>query len=389
MRGAIGRLQGHLRRSGAAGLLAVAVWGAPATGRAEDREPLTGVSLTVSRSQSAGDCPTAAELRQAVASRGGTAPEAPVQLEVHFDRDSAYFAHVQATGARSGRRLLRIEDAHCAALLDVVAVALALLLDPNLIENQPTLPPPEDSDRGDATGRGPPREPGDRSGSARTLTPTESSRAPHRTSVPAPAGAAQVSLVARAHPHRPATVALRFVPVAAYGMTPHTVALGAEGQASWRRGPVSFRLGPTGLLPRTQNVAGGSVEGHLVGGRAALCYEQRLGNRFGLATCGTLLGGALDVRGQGYPNPEPRSLRPLWALGTQLELAGQLSPRWGYVLQWVPVVPLRRERFYVAVESATAVERVTAFQTAWVSGWLGAGIWLRLFPPPRTAQNPT
>jgi hypothetical protein len=80
----------------------------------------------------------------------------------------------------------------------------------------------------------------------------------------------------------------------------------------------------------------------------------------------------LLVRGTDYDEPGSAQ-QPLWAPGAQLELAGAAADSWGWTVRAVAVVPLRRETFSVHPEEGTA------FGTAPVAGWLGAGIWAKIW----------
>ena len=84
------------------------------------------------------------------------------------------------------------------------------------------------------------------------------------------------------------------------------------------------------------------------------------------------LAGMLVVRGTDY-DESLTVRRPLWAPGAQLELAGAAADSWGWTVRAVPVIPLRRETFSVLPEDEPA------FETAPVAGWLGAGIWAKMW----------
>jgi hypothetical protein len=106
------------------------------------------LDLKVDRDASTSDCPDTQQLRRALFSQAVTLPKEPLALRVQFARKEAQFVVIiRASGALRGTRMLQIPADNCVALIEPVAVALAILIDSHASdaraeESSPLLPTP-------------------------------------------------------------------------------------------------------------------------------------------------------------------------------------------------------------------------------------------------------
>jgi hypothetical protein len=121
-----------------AGICAVVLVGAPASA---EQQPAT--SLTVHRTDAAQSCPDERGLIAAIDGVGspqpGRAQDAPLSLDVSLDVDEHghFRATIEASGRKSGRRVLTGRGNECGPLVDALAVTLALLMDREISQPAP------------------------------------------------------------------------------------------------------------------------------------------------------------------------------------------------------------------------------------------------------------
>lgn len=360
----------------------VVVLGALGAAAGVHAQTSAGFSLAVDRDASALDCPDAAVLRGSLGGHRITYPSGAVELRIRFSRRGGETrATLRAQGARSGIRELSIPSPDCAALIEPLSVAMALLLDPDATWSEP---PPEGAGASPALSAGN-EAPG--SGDLAPPTPSASTALPlprlsdesqptKRADLPqsgkrTPAAIGPGPLrrpVSR--PRSDVSLGISAGPSLVLGVLPR-LGSGAELEAwvGWRW--ATLRLGGAAFLPSKVSVGTGQVEGKLTTGRLALCGEQRLGRGFRGATCASGWAGRLEVDGKGYWQ-DGRSVTPFWAAGASMELAYSFQARWGALVRGGWMVPTARQRFEVAGVGE-------AFREAPVAGWMSAGIWVRLF----------
>jgi hypothetical protein len=290
-----------------------------------------GHELTVSRSDTALDCPDEAALVRATLALGARPPpmaSGRLSITVEFQRDAeVYRARIKTTGPKEGfRELSKLEHA-CTGLAAATSVVLAILLD--------MLPAPEPVPE---TPSPPQRRIALRSPSVREDEPVPAAR---------PGGSAlRLALSARAG------IAFKLT-----GTRP-AVVMGA--QVHPRLGRWELPAGVIWVPARNVAFGGEGVEVSLVGGRVGACFvlwEPGAGGP-DLSVCGGGLVGVLNGQGRGFDIDRPAS--ELWlggeaSLASRLRLAGRLALRFGAAAILTRRHTLSVDGLGVAVESGPFV----------------------------------
>jgi hypothetical protein len=265
---------------------------------------LLGASLSatilVARTPEARDCPDADQIAarvERIVGRPISAPEGtPNALVVRLEfsrRGRTYEATVRLSGAREGERVLRDEEPTCDALVDAVAAATAVLLDPS---DHPRSTPPDTLPRPNAARSWPAFWMSGRFGAATGL-------------VGGPTWIASGTLEG---------------------------SLGAL---------TSIELGASMTGARANDLGAGAVEVRLwyieLGG-----FHSVTGPSFRLGPCLQLLGGALQGRGEGYPSSSSASL-PWFALGGGLRAEAVVGSDLRLGVRAVGLVPTRKHSFSI------------------------------------------
>jgi hypothetical protein len=316
---------------------------------------IPGLELQVTRSAQAADCPDAAALEARLAAEQRKPIDGPTQLEVRFERvGTVYEARVRASGARSGVRSLRALDATCAPLVEALTVTVLLLLDPQDEDEMAELAPSAELGEGGEAIEG-------------AALPAPKAAAVRPRVLLDEAGAA--APIRRAG--RPIELSVSAAPALSIGVTPEFTG-GGEFGMSVAQGRFLLALSGAVFAPRSVEFGPGRVSAWLAGGRASACARWPSSESWTLGGCATLLAGRLSVEGQGY-SEDSSAVRPLWALGPELLFVQRMLGAWSWFARGAVLVPPNREVFSIAGEGAGEAFRVKA-----VSGWLGAGLWLKI-----------
>ncbi len=287
-----------------AGCAALALLMSPAVARAAPT-----ARLVYSRAADAASCPDEAALRRAVSQRVGYDmffPWAPRTVVVTVVRRQGDFVAtvslVDEDGIDHGAHELHTGVA-CADLLDTVALAVAIAIDPQSLLSTSASPSP-----------------------APVAPPEPAPPVP----VPAQAdGPAPKPTAPPAEPSAPTRTTRRLVfeaslgAVASDGMAPN-VTVGATLGAAVRRAPFSLAIEGAVNAPASESVkAGGSASAWLTYGALVPCVS--VGPVFG---CVLAQAGSLQSSGEGVPNTRSSS-NPWWALGGRV---GGMLPVTGRLL---------------------------------------------------------
>ena len=306
-------------------------------------------SLVVTRSEGAEDCPDTATLAARVAAIGndeildaaGTEPR-ETWINVELLRVlSGYRAVISARGKRKGTRTIDDVGQDCSSLSDAVAIALVMLLDPDVpLEPKPV--PPRSEERSSVTPQ------------ART-----------KAAVPAPAFAD------RGAPDE--TAGLRFGAEASGGATlgvvEHALPL-LEGGARLRLGElVALAAGAGYVFPDRVASRGGSVKVDLVYGYTRACVRlfTTPASRFEL--CAEPMLGTLRGDSTGYTSSTPQSV--VWtAASASAEIYTPLSGPFWWSARVRLLVPVIRQGFSVELDE----QRTRAFTMPQAGGTLSLGV---------------
>lgn len=263
--------------------------------------------LVYSRSTDAASCPDEQALRRAVAARIGYDPffawATRTIVAGVTRRDGVYLATVELVdeaGTSHGARELRAEG-ECTELLDAVALAIAIAIDPQSLTRQPAAAPPP------VPGPAAPEE--------------------RRDTVPSMGAPATVDAPEPAHPAVPPVaplhVELAAGAVASGGVAPApAVGLALSGGLRWPWFSLSLE-GRIDAPASTNAQGGGEVTSWLVLAGLAPCLH--LGPVF---ACALAQGGSMQSWSSGVPNTQSASA-PWWAVGGRV---GALVPMVGATL---------------------------------------------------------
>lgn len=250
---------------------------------ARAEEPKESVELSWVRAEGAESCPDAASLRAGVSRRLGRDPfgaQPSLAIEAMATRDAnAWNARIYARrdNAALGTRTLDSAAPSCDSLADAVALAIALLIDPEAVARQarattvtlPTPPVPA-----------PPSNP--------------SASAPLSAALKPPAPSAAQPNTAKAPEHMRHVLAEAGA-IASFGLLPGTAwgaGLAARVPlAAWLAAAVGFEFFPE----REVTAAGGRFGFGLTAGSLGLCVEPLAPASFGLELCGQAELGAVHA----------------------------------------------------------------------------------------------
>jgi hypothetical protein len=297
-------------------------------------------TLTVERSERAGDCPDAPALTRQVEhilqralKTDPASAELEVQVRFSWSRDQ-YWADVVSRGPKPGERVLRDRGQSCAALAEAVSVAIALLLDREL---------------------------------ASRVSGADEQRLPSDAAAPKPPALAKpVSNAERASQRAPASLELRAALEAggALGLVGKSSALLAEELGVRFQSGIVLDAGFSAVLPRTMPFGEGSVRTTLLFGTARACYAW--GERFRVGPCASFGIGQLRGVGIGYPSVASQNLT--WtAFGAGAVAEGPMWERVFWGISGTLWLPSQRSSF--------SVQNVG---TAWESSPVGGALALRL-----------
>ena len=322
------------------------------------------LDLKVYRDVSTRDCPDATKLRQALFSHSVTLPREKLVLRIQFSRSEAHtVASIGVTGARSGTRVLQIPHENCSALIDPIAVALAMLLDSDASS--------DDTDRGQPargssireiarrrTGSVPVAEGTPRVGEQPESTPVATTNTPER-----------VANTSESKARSGFGVGLGAGPSLAIGLIPRvTYGLELEGQVRWQW--ASIRVQGAKYASDSVDFNGGQMRGQTQLGRLALCAERQLGRRFHGGACGAIWMGQLKAHASGFTSNG--SVEPtLWAAGSVVEVTYRAYSHLGLYVQAAWLVPTAKHVF--SVEGFPG----EAFHSTPVAFTLSSGLWLK------------
>lgn len=218
------------------------------------------VQLVYQVNREAGSCPVTAQLKRSVSALLGYDPwvdAAPRQIHARIDAgDGALQAQIELQEGRAspiGTRWLEAGRGECQALVDAMALAISLAIDPLAVTKPKAQPPPV------------------------------AARFPARPLLEG----ASLQLSAGGH------LALGAAPAPAGGMR-------LEGALAWPR--FSFGLGLRFDVPAERDVPPGGVSAHVLGGSLVVCGHHRF-----LFGCGLLAVQALHGEGMGLP-----AARDIW-----------------------------------------------------------------------------
>jgi hypothetical protein len=309
------------------------------------------LDLDVLRDNSTQDCPDARRLRQALSTQSVNLPEENLHLQVQFSRrESQVIVTIQASGARRGTRVLRIPVENCGALIDPVAVALAMLIDTRASEGAENDPPEPNSSTRSASGPGASRS--NEAALASTSSVTADTPGTGENN-PTPAVGVGISVGP--------SVAIGLVPRATYGVA-------FEGQLRWHWASIQVQ-GAT-YAGDTVSFGGGQVHGQTRLGRLALCAERKLGGRIHGGICGAGWMGQLRTQSTGFVTNN--AVTPtLWAAGSVATVTYRAHSHFDFFLEAAWLIP--------TAEHVFSVEGVPgeAFHSAPTAFTFGGGVWLK------------
>jgi hypothetical protein len=262
-------------------------------------EPVPGGDVRVERTERALGCPSEHALVKAALAHGAppATSSAPLTVSVRFDGDqTSLTALIQASGAKTGERLLSTEGVDCAKLADATAVVVAVLLD---------LVPPEGAVSLDAPAAVPPP--------AEKAAPTASAaRAPS----PPPSPPAPLAPVPNGVALQPLSALVRGEGALTLGFLGGALEPAATVAASLRRGRWEGGLGGMWLASREQpfnEIPGTQVDLALTLGFADGCLALASSSHgvWDGWLCARVAAGRLTGKGQGFDHP--RASQSFWA----------------------------------------------------------------------------
>ncbi len=311
-----GRRRRVARRAAVAAALVVSSLATCA--RADDER----VAFAVRRSAAAAGCPDvralAADVRRLTTkvTLDPDAADAPARIEVEFSRaGTRYRAHIKATGAREGVRVLGHDGAGCAPLGEATAVSLAVLLDPEWRPPEPAAPPPEPA----------PAPP----------LPKKESAPPAAREAP-PEARAEAVWGLRAHATAGVSLGVLRTAAPIFG-----VGLALD---PWPE--VSFSAGAAFVPSQSLALAPGHVDVSLIGGEVAACLLPLGVPRARLGACVASALTAVSASGVGYFR-DGSTTRPWLAFGGHAQAQGAITGGLGWLARVGALAPTTTEGFGV------------------------------------------
>lgn len=290
-------------------------------------------------------CPTRDTFRQFIAARLGVDPVGQphaTKVSVRVTGTGPFSATMGFDTVGRPLRQRTFTGASCGELVQSVAVALAVVLDPLVRRDQPPAPAPPE------TVEPPPVE----------LPARVEQPAPEPPPAPAPPVPAPVALP---QPAPAAKLSLALGGGATAGLTPAIASplLRAEARLQWKM--MSIGLEASGLVPTTGIVQAVLVTTAGISGSLVPCAHWRW-----LSGCGTVTAGGLHISGAGLPQA-----RGGWAgylsLGARVALTASLSEALGLVVFGELAAPLTR--IWASVVVPAGLNRL--WSTSPVVGGLG------------------
>lgn len=289
-------------------------------------------TLLVRRGRDAVDCPGTEKLVAMIrsltprgpAAAGAASSPGDGRIEVEFVRDaSRYRAELRMAGARSGTRTLEYPSASCAPMAEATALAIAVLVDPDL-SVPPEAKPPEPA-------------------------------------APAPVVAPPVPEPARRAPPPLETPARETLVLAGAGVAAGIVRHAAPvvmAQVGVSRDRFSGHVAATAIPPQRLALPPGAVDVWLAAASVGGCYAPFGSSSWQLGGCAALHAGALRGSGSGVSDASA-VLRAWFAADLHLLARGSIRRVFGWFAQVGVVVPLARESFGIA-GAGTAYEALFA-----------------------------